>query len=157
MTGADAEAAAIALVQAAVPGPGPWLGDDAAPIPPVPAGQHAVVTTDAMIEGVHWDSRLSAGDVGWKLVAVNCSDVAAMGASPAWATLSMSLPRPLDLGWVAEFAAGVAAAFARFRVPLLLGGDTTGSPGPRALSMTMAGVARRLVGRAGARGGTWWW
>jgi thiamine-monophosphate kinase len=149
----DLEGDVIARVQAAVPGPAAWLGDDAAPIPPVPAGYLALVTTDAMIEGIHWDARLSAGDVGWKLVAVNCSDVAAMGGVPAWATLAMSLPRPLDRAWVADFADGLGAAFRHFAVPVLLGGDTTASPAGRALSLTMGGVAERLVRRRGAEPG----
>ena len=62
-------------------------GDDCAV---VEAG--VIVTQDTMVEGVHFDDRLSAADVGWKLVAVNASDIAAMGRMPSWATLSISLP-----------------------------------------------------------------
>ena len=61
--------------------------DDAAPW-----GPDLVVSVDAMVEGVHFDDRLSPRDVGWKLVAVNASDIGAMGAVPRWALLCLSLP-----------------------------------------------------------------
>jgi hypothetical protein len=54
--------------------------------------------------GVHFDGRLDAADVGWKSVAVNVSDVGAMGARPTWALLSLALPAPLDRAWVDGFA-----------------------------------------------------
>ena len=69
-------------------------GDDAAVLP-----GGLVVSADAMVEGVHWDHRLSPADVGWKLVASNVSDLAAMGAQPAWCALTVGLPRPVDAAW----------------------------------------------------------
>ncbi len=129
------------------------IGDDAAVLT-YEAGAH-VVTMDAMVEGTHWDHRLSAEDVGWKLVAVNVSDIAAMGARPRWCTLALTLPRPLDRAWVAAFATGVRAACARWEVELV-GGDTTRGA-VRVASMTMGGVALRPVLRDGAQVGDDLW
>ena len=123
------------------------IGDDAAILE---GGQ--VVSTDTMVEGVHWDQRLEPGDVGWKLVAVNVSDIGAMGGRPRWATLAMALPSPLDRGWVTAFFEGFAAASRRFGLPLV-GGDTTRSPGPRVLTLTVGGHAGAPVRRDGARAG----
>jgi thiamine-monophosphate kinase len=114
------------------------IGDDAA-IPPVCNGI-PVVTTDAMVEGVHWNELLSPEDVGWKLVAVNISDLGAMGARPLWATLSISLPEPLDLAWVQAFASGLGEACRFFQLPLI-GGDTTRSS-VRTLVLTACGECR---------------
>ncbi len=108
-----------------------------------------LVTTDTMVEGVHWDHRATAEDVGWKLVAVNVSDVAAMGGRPTWATLSVCLPRPLDCVWIEGFARGLHAACAKWGVQLI-GGDTTRSPGPAVVSLTLAGRASRPLTRSGA-------
>ena len=83
-----------------------------------------------MVEGIHWDDRLSAEDVGWKLVACNASDINAMGGHPTWALLSIALPAPLDRGWVTDFARGLGAAMRRWNI-VLAGGDTTRSTGPR--------------------------
>ena len=114
------------------------------------------VTTDTMVEGVHWDDRLSAEDVGWKLVAVNVSDLAAMAARPAWAVLALSLPDPPDEAWVEGFARGLGAAARRWGF-VLAGGDTTRSPGPVVASLTLAGPADRPVLRSGGRAGDTLW
>jgi thiamine-monophosphate kinase len=123
------------------------VGDDVAVLP-----GGLAVGADTMVEGVHWDDKLSPADVGWKLVAVNASDLGATGARPAWCTLSLSLPRPLDLSWVRGFAAGLHAALAAFGVRLV-GGDTTRSPGPRVAALTMGGPVARPLTRAGGRPG----
>jgi thiamine-monophosphate kinase len=109
-----------------------------------------LVTTDTLVEGVHWDHRATAADVGWKSVTVSVSDIAAMGGSPTWATLSLCLPRPLDTTWVTDFARGLAEACAHWSVHLV-GGDTTRSTGPRVVSLTMAGQAAHPLLRSGAR------
>ncbi|MEC8423577.1 MAG: AIR synthase related protein, partial [Myxococcota bacterium] len=93
-------------------------GDDVAVLP-----DGMAVGTDTMVEGVHWDERLSPSDVGWKLVAVNASDLGASGARPTWATLSLALPRPIDTAWLREFTAGLHAGLAEHGVRLI-GGDT---------------------------------
>ncbi len=126
-------------------------GDDAAWLQ---SGE--VVTTDLMIEGVHFDHALSPGDLGWKLVAVNASDVGAMGGRPTWALLQLCLPRPLDRAWVHAFARGLAEAARAWGVRLI-GGDTTRSPGPVVAGLTLAGSCARPVLRSGARPGDQIW
>jgi thiamine-monophosphate kinase len=135
-----------ALTPGGPPGKGVVLGigDDAAVL-----DGGALVTVDTMVEGVHWDSRLSAADVGWKLVAVNVSDIAAMGGTPTWAVLALSVPSPLDRAWIADFASGLHAACRRWGVQLV-GGDTTRGA-QRTVSLTLGGVARSPVTRAGGR------
>src|SRR6185437_5902623 len=69
------------------------IGDDAALLA-VPAGQELAVAIDTLVEGVHFPVGTAPADVGWKALAVNLSDLAAMGATPAWALLALTLPRP---------------------------------------------------------------
>jgi len=126
-------------------------GDDAALV-----GLGLVVTVDAMVEGVHWDDRCSAEDVGWKLAAVNASDIGAMGCRPTWALLTLSVPAPADGAWVEAFAHGLGLGLGHFGAQLV-GGDTTRSPGPRLLTLTMAGEGARPVGRDGGRPGDELW
>jgi len=120
------------------------IGDDAALFT-----DGRVVTVDTMVEGVHWDDKLSPGDIGWKLVAVNVSDIGAMGGRPEWALLTMSLPSPLDRLWVNAFADGLHAACDRWGVGLI-GGDTTRGPA-RSVSLTVGGHAARPALRSGGR------
>lgn len=124
-------------------------GDDAAVLP-----GGVVVSVDTLVEGVHFDERLSAEDVGFKAVAVSVSDMAAMGATPTWMLLSISAP----VGFTERdaIAEGVAEAAFKWNVSLI-GGDTTRSPGPLVLSVTMAGVASAPVTRTGARPGDHVW
>ena len=119
-------------------------GDDAACVP-----GDTVVTVDAMVEGVHWDDKLNAADVGWKLIASNASDVNAMGALPQWAVLTLCLPRPIDRQWVSDFARGLGEALNKWSIHLV-GGDTTRSPSTRMVSLTMGGQTTAPVGRCGA-------
>ncbi len=122
------------------------VGDDAAVMPD---GQ--VLTTDTMVEGRHWDDTLSPADVGWKLVAVNASDLGAMGARPAWAMLAIAIPDPPDLAWVAQFRDGLFEALAAFDLELV-GGDTVSAP-TRTLTLSVGGYAARGVLRSTARVG----
>lgn len=126
-------------------------GDDAALV-----DGHTLVTMDTMVENIHFDDKLGPADVGWKLVAVNASDIGAMGATPTWAVLSLSLPPPLDRAWVREFARGLGEALKVWSIHLV-GGDTTGSPGPITASMTLAGTAAHPVARSGAQPGDLIW
>ncbi|RZA34254.1 MAG: thiamine-phosphate kinase, partial [Lysobacteraceae bacterium] len=73
------------------------IGDDAALLE-VPPGMQLVVTADTLNAGVHFPENTRAADIGWKSLAVNLSDLAAMGAKPAWCTLSLSLPQG-EQGW----------------------------------------------------------
>ena len=83
------------------------IGDDAAVLQ-----DGRVITVDTMVEGVHWDDRSTAADVGAKLALVNASDVAACGAVPTLALLSLSLPDPVDRAWVQGFAEGLREGLA---------------------------------------------
>ena len=98
------------------------IGDDAALLVP-PRGQLLAISTDSLVGGVHFPDDTRACDIGWKALAVNLSDLAAMGATPAWATLTLTLPRA-DSRWVSEFADGFASLAAEFKLALV-GGDTT--------------------------------
>ncbi|MEO7325874.1 MAG: thiamine-phosphate kinase [Dokdonella sp.] len=101
------------------------IGDDAA-ILGVPLGHDLVACTDTMVAGVHFPPQTRARDLGWKSLAVNLSDLAAMGATPAWALLALTLPES-DRTFVADFADGFAELAAQHHVALV-GGDTTRGP-----------------------------
>jgi thiamine-monophosphate kinase len=130
------------------------IGDDAAVAVPE-RGALEVFTTDAVIEGVHFDRRFSTpADVGWKALAVNLSDIAAMGATPRLALLSIALP---EAGAEAELHAlldGFLALASEARVALA-GGNLSRSPGPLIVDVTLVGFVRprRVLRRGGARPG----
>jgi thiamine-monophosphate kinase len=152
------EHALIARLRARVPAAPSWvtigIGDDAAAIAP-DHGEQVVLTTDSLVEGVHFDRAWTPMEaVGHKALAVNLSDLAAMGAAPRGVLLGLSLPASLA---VADFDAcvdGFLALAARTRTPLI-GGNITRSPGPITIDVTAVGSARarRLVTRAGGRPG----
>jgi len=98
------------------------VGDDGAVITPT-AGTQQVQVIDTLVEGVHFPANITAADVGYRSVAVNLSDVAAMGARPRWMTLALTLWDKDEL-WVEDFAAGLFAAADEHGV-VLVGGDTT--------------------------------
>ncbi|HEX9767990.1 MAG TPA: thiamine-phosphate kinase [Kiloniellales bacterium] len=125
------------------------LTDDAALLTP-PAGRDLVLTVDAMIEGVHFLPNEPPNLVARKLLRVNLSDLAAMGAVPLGYLLAAAWPETKDEAWIAGFAAGLAEDQAIFPVHLL-GGDTTRTPGPLALSLTAVGS---VPAGAGLRRGT---
>ena len=101
------------------------IGDDAALLQ-VPAGMDLVACIDTLVAGVHFPPGTSAAAIGHKALAVNLSDLAAMGAEPAWATLSLTLPDN-EAAWLEGFAQGFFALADRYRVQLV-GGDTTRGP-----------------------------
>ena len=98
------------------------VGDDGAVLRP-PAGRELVTVIDTMVAGTHFPADMSARDVGYRIVAVNLSDIAAMGATPLWMTLALTLVEA-DSDWLEEFAAGLFEAAAEWDV-MLVGGDTT--------------------------------
>ncbi|MEP6939206.1 MAG: thiamine-phosphate kinase [Rudaea sp.] len=110
------------------------IGDDAALLA-VPAGQLLAVSTDTLVAGVHFAHGTSPRDIGWKALAVNLSDLAAMGATPAWATLALTLPGA-DPHWVTEFADAFASLAGEYKLALV-GGDTT--RGPLSITLTVHG------------------
>jgi len=110
------------------------IGDDAALLQP-PPGRQLVVTTDMLNSGVHFPVATAPADIGWKSLAVNLSDLAAMGAAPAWCTLSLSLP-DADPAWTDAFIDGFLDLAQRHDIALI-GGDTT--RGPLSISVTAMG------------------
>ena len=136
----------------------PWVivgpGDDAAVIKPQ-RGAFDVVTTDAQVEGVHFDRRFVPADaLGHRALAVNLSDLAAMGASPHAALLSLALPPTLDVDAFEQVLDGLLTLAAVHRVTLI-GGNITQTSGPLTLDVTAIGSVkpRRILTRAGARPG----
>lgn len=130
------------------------IGDDAALIEP-PKGQQVVLAVDTLVEGVHFAKGVPASAIGWKALAVNLSDLAAMGAEPAVALLALTLPDD-GAAFVEEFAIGFAALADTHRVALV-GGDTT--RGPLAASVTVMGYLPKgaALTRSGARPGDDLW
>ena len=94
-------------------------GDDAAILIP-PAGQQLVMTQDTSLEGRHFPADMDAADVGYRCLAVNLSDLAAMGADPLWFLLSLTLP-DVDEAWLAGFADGLFALADRAGISLVGG------------------------------------
>jgi thiamine-monophosphate kinase len=133
------------------------LTDDAA-LFTVPAGEAAAVTTDAMVEGVHFFSDDAGESVGWKLLAVNLSDLAAMGASPLGYTLDLALPAGRPHAWVKAFADGLRACQEAFGTSLL-GGDTVATTGPLTIAVTAFGSVppSQALRRGGAQVGDAVW
>lgn len=126
------------------------IGDDAALLV-VPNGHELAVSTDTLNAGVHFEHNVEPMDLGWKALAVNLSDLAAMGARPAWCTLALSLPEP-DMAWVDGFIDGFLGIAAQYRVALV-GGDIT--RGPLSICVTVMGTveAGKALQRNAAREG----
>jgi thiamine-monophosphate kinase len=128
------------------------LTDDAALVELAP-GEAAVVTTDAVVAGVHFVGDEPPGLIARKALRVNLSDLAAKGARPLGYTLAAVLPAAIDDRWLAAFSAGLAADQAEFGISLI-GGDTVATPGPLTLSITALGAVRgAMLRRTGARPG----
>ena len=127
------------------------LGDDAAILKAL--GDDLVVTTDAIVEGVHFLPDDPADSIARKALRVNLSDLAAKGATPAGFVLTLAL-RGADDGWLAPFARGLGEDATAFGCPLL-GGDTVSTPGPLMISITAFGRVPegRMIHRLGARPG----
>ena len=98
------------------------VGDDGAVLRP-PVGRELVTVIDTMVSGTHFPADMSPRDIGYRIVAVNLSDIAAMGAEPRWMTLALTLV-DADAEWLNEFAAGLYEAADEWGV-VLVGGDTT--------------------------------
>lgn len=129
------------------------LRDDAA-VFGVPEGRELVVTTDAMVAGVHFFPDDAPADIAAKLMRSNLSDLAAMGAEPLAYTLVTALPRGLDESWLEGFAAGLGEEQRQFGIALA-GGDSVSTTGPITLSVTAFGLvpAGRALPRWGGRPG----
>jgi thiamine-monophosphate kinase len=135
-------------------GPGAFdLADDAAVLA-LPAGRHLVIAADAMVASVHFLPDDPPDLVARKLLRTNLSDLAAMGAEPLGYLMTVSAPRETPDAWFAGFAAGLAHDQQSYKISLL-GGDTTSTPGPVSLSLTILGhvAPGTALRRAGARPG----
>ena len=151
----SAEAAFIAALRALATHPAArGLADDAAVLEL--DGRKLVLTHDMLVEGVHYLPEDPAGDVAWKLLAVNLSDLAAKGARPLGVLLGYSLG---EADWDRAFIEGLGAALGAFDIPLL-GGDTVRGPAgaPRTLGLTAIGVTDGPIpSRDGAAAGEHLW
>lgn len=130
------------------------VGDDGALVRPTP-GCELVVSTDMLVAGTHFLPDTDPEDLGWKVLAVNVSDMAAMGAQPRWALLAAALPAATE-SWIEKFATGFFACAEKFGIDLI-GGDTT--RGPRNFCVTICGevpTGQALL-RSGARPGDEIW
>jgi thiamine-monophosphate kinase len=130
------------------------IGDDAAIVRPSP-GMELLVSTDMLVAGTHFLAETDPAALGWKVLAVNVSDLAAMGAKPRWALLAASLPAATE-SWLAAFSEGFFACAAEFAIDVI-GGDTT--RGPRNFCVTIFGEAPpgQSLLRSGARPGDEVW
>jgi len=130
------------------------VGDDGAIIRPA-AGMELVISTDMLVSGTHFLPDTNPEDLGWKTLAVNVSDMAAMGAQPRWAVLAVALPAATE-SWIEKFARGFFACADEFDIDVV-GGDTT--KGPRNFCVTIFGEvpAAQALLRSGAREGDEIW
>jgi thiamine-monophosphate kinase len=122
------------------------IGDDAASYVPTP-GCHQVLTTDMLVAGRHFHAEVEPARLGHKTLAVNLSDLAAMGATPRYALLACALPDN-DPAWLAAFAQGFLSLARRYDVDLV-GGDTTRGP----LNLCVTAIGEVPAGQALTRGG----
>ena len=158
----DSEKSLLARLLARLPRSSPAVlvgpGDDAAV---VAGGRNVrlVVTTDAVVEGVHFSRAYSTpADIGHRALAVNLSDLAAMAAAPRWALLSLVLPASMRETEVEEIVDGFAALAIRYDVSVI-GGNITRTDGPLVVDVTAGGEAapRKWLTRSGARAGDEIW
>lgn len=128
------------------------IGDDCAIVSPSER-QNIAITTDTLVAGVHFPHGTSARAIGHKSVAVNLSDLAAMGAEPTWVSLAITMP-DVDLNWIEEFCHGVFELCEFYNVQLI-GGDTT--QGPLSVTITAQGLIPKAkhITRVGAKAGDW--
>jgi thiamine-monophosphate kinase len=148
----------VARIQQQLPPTPPWvlvgIGDDAAIVEPE-RNRAEVLTVDALVEGVHFDRAFVPPDaIGHRALAVNLSDLAAMGAAPRLALLSMALPPTLPLADFDGVVSGFTSLAAAHRLQVI-GGNLTRSPGPLVIDVTLVGTVkpRQALTRGGARPG----
>ncbi|KTG29814.1 thiamine-monophosphate kinase [Idiomarina sp. WRN-38] len=128
------------------------IGDDGAVVKPMPE-HDIVVVTDTLVEGVHFDKTTPPRAIGHKAVAVNLSDLAAMGAQPSWVSLALTCPNT-NQDWWTEFSSGLDE-ICRYYDCQLIGGDTT--KGPLTITVTAHGQlpSGTAISRSGAKPGDW--
>ncbi|HWS40942.1 MAG TPA: thiamine-phosphate kinase [Arenimonas sp.] len=111
------------------------IGDDAA-VCEIPDGMQLVISTDTLVSGVHFPEDTAPIDIGYKCLAVNLSDLAAMGARPCWLSMAITLPE-MDWSWLTQFSKGLIELAAEHNVQII-GGDTT--KGPLSITITVHGL-----------------
>ncbi|WP_044556297.1 thiamine-phosphate kinase [Shewanella piezotolerans] len=128
------------------------IGDDCAIVEPA-VNKSVAISCDTLVENVHFFPDMPASALGYKSLAVNLSDLASMGAEPAWMTLALTLPE-VDENWLADFSTGMFE-IAEYYGVALVGGDTT--RGPRSITITINGQVPEHTGltRSGAKNGDW--
>lgn len=128
------------------------IGDDCA-ILTVPEKQQVAISTDTLVSGIHFLPTISPEDLAYKALAVNISDLAAVGADPAWASLALTLPK-VDNDWLEAFSRSLFALAEYYSIQLI-GGDTT--KGPLSLTITIQGLVPQGMAllRSGAKIGDW--
>ncbi|EPM0390763.1 thiamine-phosphate kinase [Proteus mirabilis] len=128
------------------------IGDDCA-ILTVPEKQQVAISTDTLVSGIHFLPTISPEDLAYKALAVNISDLAAVGADPAWASLALTLPK-VDNDWLETFSRSLFALAEYYSIQLI-GGDTT--KGPLSLTITIQGLVPQGMAllRSGAKIGDW--
>lgn len=128
------------------------IGDDCALLN-LPEKQTLAISTDTLVEGVHFLRDIHPADLGYKALAVNLSDLAAMGADPAWLTLALTLPE-INEAWLKDFSDSLFEVLGYYNMQLI-GGDTT--RGPLSLTLSIHGLVPqgRALKRSGARPGDW--
>ncbi len=128
------------------------IGDDCALLV-VPERQTLAISTDTLVSGIHFLPNMAPADIACKALAVNISDLAAMGADPAWLTLALTLPN-VDESWLAAFSDSLFEQLSYYDMQLI-GGDTT--KGPLAMTLGIHGFVPhgRALKRSGARPGDW--
>jgi thiamine-monophosphate kinase len=127
------------------------IGDDGAILHP-PAGFELVVTTDVLVDGVHFSDRTTTPfDVGWRSVAANLSDLAAMGATPLGITVGLSLPPNLPVVWLEQLYAGMQACLDRYGTGIVGGDLTRSSVTTVAITALGAVNADRVIARSTAQ------
>jgi thiamine-monophosphate kinase len=128
------------------------VGDDAAVVPAPESGQSLVVTTDMLVDGVHFSDRTtSPEDAGWRAAAVNLSDLAAMGAAPLGITVGLSVPGDVAVSWIEQLYQGITQCLQQHNTPIV-GGDVCRSP-VTTISITAFGQAfsNRTIRREAAK------
>jgi thiamine-monophosphate kinase len=126
------------------------IGDDAALIS-IQQGFELAISTDMLVSGTHFFAEADPYQLGWKSLAVNVSDMAAMGADPKWATLAIALPHE-DAKWLSRFSEGFFACADTFNVDLI-GGDTTRTSNKDALTISIQIMGEVAIGKAIKRSG----
>src|SRR5215469_11410634 len=128
--------------------------DDCAVVQIPRGNKHLVLKTDSVVEGVHFLRGTSASDVGWKAMMRPLSDFAATSALPHFALITLIVPQKTDAAWVKQLYRGLRRAASRFDVRTV-GGETSNTPGPIAISVSVAGFVERncAMSRSGGKPG----